>query len=397
MLVGTFPLPVSRSERSYGTMTHVHAGVRSIDDRRTRAEQRTKVIDLVGVRSDWDAFVRLAPHGDIVQTSMWGLSKKAIGQPAVLIEMRGDDGTIIGGALMIERRLAPGIRVGYIARGPVVRNGELPILRTVLETVVSFARERRLRGIIVQLPEGDSGREYVVEEAGFAPGSFPVAPEATIRLDVTLPDDVLLSGMSPERRSNVRKSQKEGIEIAHSDDVATFHRLHLATSDRQGFSALSLEYLEAQWHALAPSGALSILLAFCDGQAVAGKWVSRFGNVVTSRLSGWNAAAAGKRHVNEALHWSGIQWTRAIGARTYDLSGFDRRTAELVLHGLPLPADFAKTHNFFKLGFNSVPTLLPKAHFLLLNRVTNRFARMVGPTLLRGSAVRRLAQRLRSG
>ena len=361
-----------------------------------RPDYRIEVLDLDESNREWDSFVLTQPHGDLVQTSLWGLSKRSIGQTPLLISLRDKKENIVGGMLMIERRLGPWMRLGYVARGPLVKSDDLFILRTALDAAIACMRKRKLAGLIVQLPEGKELRNKLLEDAGFIHGSLGVAPEATVRVDVTQTDESILSAMSKSRRGIVRNSMKKGFEIEHSSDVETFYRLHLATGIRTGFTELSLGYLNAQWQALAPSGYLTILLARHQGKAMAGLWLSHFGEVVTLRLAGWDAEVAGPAHVNEALHWAAIQWARSVGARVCDFGGVDRDSAERVLSDRPLAPDFVKSHYYFKLSFNGVPTLLPRAHFLVANRIANRFARWLGPALLQSPQVRKIAQRLRS-
>lgn len=361
-----------------------------------RPNYRIEVLDLDEPNREWDSFVLTQPHGDLVQTSLWGLSKRSIGQTPLLLSLRDKEGSIVGGMLMIERRLGPWMRLGYVARGPLVQSNDLLILRTALDAACACMRARKLAGLIVQLSEGSELRDKVLEEAGFMHGTLGVAPEATVRVDVTQTDESILSAISKSRRGIVRNSMKKGFEIEHSSDVETFYRLHLATGTRAGFSELSLGYLNAQWQALAPSGYVTILLARHQGRAMAGLWLSHFGEVVTLRLSGWDAAVVGPAHVNEAIHWAAIQWARSVGARVCDFGGFDRDSAERILSGRPLTPDFAKSRSYFKLSFNGVPTLLPKAHLLIANRITSRLARWVGPALLQSPQIRKIAQRFRS-
>jgi lipid II:glycine glycyltransferase (peptidoglycan interpeptide bridge formation enzyme) len=371
-----------------------------VGEKTTMRNQPAKVGPTVGFsvvegpRDDWDAFVQAAPHGDLTQSSIWGLSKKTTGRIPVLIDARGKDGAILGGALMIECRLRPGIRVAYIARGPIVADNDASTLHLIIEATIHHARQRKLHGLIVQLPENTADPHPVIEAFGFASASIPVAPEATIQIDVTQTDESILSAMSSARRYNVRKSSREGFEIVHSDDVPGFHRLHLATSVRAGFHPLSLEYLDAQWRALAPSGAVTILFARFEGRPVAALWLSRFGDVVNTRLGGWDAAAPAPKHPNEALVWAAIQWARSSGARLYDLGGFDRISAECILQGLPLAGEL-ETHNDFKLGFNGTPTLLPQARLLLFNRPLHSIARALGPRMAKSKFMQHLSHRLR--
>jgi lipid II:glycine glycyltransferase (peptidoglycan interpeptide bridge formation enzyme) len=256
-------------------------------------------------------------------------------------------------------------------------------------------RKRKLFGLIVQLPEGGEGFNNVLEDAAFAAATLSVVPEATLRIDLRESDENILGAMSPMRRRNILKSLKESFEFTLSDDVPTFHRLHLSTSYRQGFEGLTFEYLNAQWRALSPLKHVTILLASYKGHVISGLWLSNFAGVVTFRLAGWDRAIKAPAHVNEALHWKAIQWARSVNASFYDLGGFDRNCAEQILMQTPINPNM-KSHNFFKLGFGATPVLLPRAHILVANQSLNWLARRLGPSLLNNTHVKRLAHRLRT-
>jgi lipid II:glycine glycyltransferase (peptidoglycan interpeptide bridge formation enzyme) len=366
-------------------------------DSRVAVGIHSKVEEITRPADEWDAFVGSHPHGDVIQTSLWGLSKVHIGRTAILVEARRDNGALAGGALMIESRLCFGARVAYVARGPLVLGDDPSILRVILDTAVRESRRRRVHGLIVQLPEGGSEQSRILDEMFFVGGSMAIAPEATIRIDVTRPDSDILAGMHNSRRRNVRRSWNAGFEIEHSSDVEAFHRLHSATGSRRGFEALSLQYLNSQWLALAPSRAVTILIARHEGQPIAGLWLSRFGEVVTIRLSGQDLAAAAHKYANEAIHWAAFHWARSIGARWCDFGGFDRALAEDILKGGQLAPNFDKTHHYAKLSFGGELTLLPRAHFRIIDPVAHRLTGSLVRTLMRTKFARQLSQRLRSG
>jgi lipid II:glycine glycyltransferase (peptidoglycan interpeptide bridge formation enzyme) len=344
--------------------------------------------------SDWDSFVEASSQGDLVQTSLWGLSKRFIGQRPALVVLRSAD-RILAGMLIIQRRVCQGIHIGYIARGPMFGGKDRELLDCSLQAAKFYMRDQGLLGLVIQRAEGDEVFGDVLANAGFLAGGPSVVPEATMRICVKQADEVILGAMSPMRRRNVLKGIKQGFTIEHSSDVAMFHRLHASTSLRQGFKALSLEYLAAQWRALSDTHNVTILLARYQGDAVAALWLSMFSGAVTFRLAGWDKEAKAPSHVNEALHWNAIQWARSIGARYYDLGGFDRDCAERLLQGLSASPEL-QSHNLFKLGFGGTPVLFSQAYFRLANQPLNWLARSLGTQVWRSRRMRKFAHRLRN-
>jgi hypothetical protein len=347
-------------------------------------------------RSDpeWDAFAEGISGGDLVQSTAWATAKMGLGLTTALVVVHGETGACIGGGLLIVRRLVAGLAVGYVARGPLAHPDTPWASSVALSALLERARALRVRYLIVQPPEG-SDLEGELGRRGFLAAAPNVAPVATIRLDLTRPDDELLDNMSDMRRRNIRKALREDVDVTTSSDVALFARLHAATAERQDFTPLSLAYLEQHWRALCPSDHVSILVARHADNPVAALWLTRFNGIVTFRLAGWNASAPAPKHVNDALHWSAIQWARANGAHAYDFGGFDRGAAERLIDGLPLADDFTRSPSFFKLGFGRPPLLLPQSRYLIPNRLARNAIEKTG--LLEGSRGLRFADRFRSG
>ena len=314
--------------------------------------------------SEWDQLVASHPAGDLLQTSAWGETKRAIGLQVVLTKLSRPDGKLIGGGIIIAKQLLPGIKVGYVARGPIFQEQSENHLR-VLNALLSSARSMSVRLLIIQPPAvDDPSLSAALSVYGFEPGCPAVAPEATIELDLTQSDDDLMARLKPDRRRRIRRAleaQGKDLSIGVEDDIGLFHRLHALTAARQHFVPIAFSTLRAQWDALAPRGLCVLLVARIAGRPAAALWLTTDGHRVTIKLGGWDVSADPKRQASEALHWEAVRWARASGACVYDLGGIDREVAELVLRDQPLPELFKSTPGFFKLSLGGSPRLFPRA------------------------------------
>jgi hypothetical protein len=310
----------------------------------------------------WDEFAARCPGGDLLQTTAWATTKRAIGQETSLLTLRHGP-RIVGGGVIIARRFLGGIRVGYVPRGPLFDPDRVTADR-VIDELIASARAMGVRLLIVQPPLGGEAVDGALALRGFKLGCPPVAPEATIWLDLTRTDDELIAGMSRMRRRNLRKALQSDLAVEQGDDIEVFQRLHSATAARQGFSPFDVPAIRAQWDTLAPGGLCALFIARHAGKPVAGLFVTSFAGVVTCKLSGWDAAD-GARSANDALHWAAARWARTAGATTFDLGGFDRRAAALLLANQPLPEGFEKTAGFFKLNFGGSVVVFPQARWSL--------------------------------
>lgn len=344
---------------------------------------------------EWDAFVARIPGGDLVQTSAWAATKRGVGLETELVLVRDRTGRCVGGGLLVVKRLRAGLAAGYVARGPLAHPSVPGTSAVVLDAVIDRARSLRISCLVVQPPEGEQLLDAELRSRGFQEGAPEVAPGATIRLDLAQSNEQLLLGMRKARRREIRRAIREEVDISLSSDVELFHRLHTATAIRQGFAPLSLNYLEHQWRELAPNTRLAFLLARHTGAPAAGVWLTSFNGVVTFRLAGWDASIPSPKYVNEALHWRAIQWARDVGASVYDLGGLDRKVAQLLLSGEPLPPDFTRSYGFFKLGFGGSPMLYPPPRILIFNRWARHAVAKSG--LLAGRHGEKIAHRFRNG
>ncbi|HET6375940.1 MAG TPA: GNAT family N-acetyltransferase [Methylocella sp.] len=344
----------------------------------------------------WDSLVEGTPGGDLAQTTLWAASRRALGFRCYRIAVTKAGQKLVGGCLLYAKRVFSGVWAGSIPRGPLVFVNIPEAALATVQEALALAQREGIFFLAIQPPENHPNVEDVLVSAGFRLGVPSLAPEATLRLDLRRADEELLAAMSPVRRRNIRKALRAQFEISEEQDIELFHRLYVMSAERQGFLPLTLRNLRAQWEALAPGAKCSILIARHKASPVAGFWLTWFAGTVTTKLAGWDKAKA-PAHANEALEWAAIQWARASGAHTYDQGGFDRRSAETILAGMPLEEGFHKTPSYFKLGFGGQPILLPKARFKFTPRLADTALGPVASRFLTSHTARRIAHRMRSG
>jgi lipid II:glycine glycyltransferase (peptidoglycan interpeptide bridge formation enzyme) len=309
----------------------------------------------------WDRFVMAAPGGDLVQTNVWAKAKRLLGLETCRVVLREDD-RIIGGAQIVLKRFGPLGAVGYVARGPLTAGDRPPNVAQLLDQIERAARARRVRHMIIQPPQGGERVIAELQRRGYSPDAPAVAPSATLRIDLSRSLDQILASFSGNRRTQLRRSEREGVEIQTGDrsDLDAFLALHRATARRQRFRAMSEAYLRHHWDMLHARGAIQLILAYHRGQPLAGKLVTLFQDTVSSRLNGWTGDHP-KLHAALACQWGTITWAKAQGFRCYDLGGVDRRYAELLSAGQPIPEVMLRSADNFKASLGTEAVLFPPA------------------------------------
>lgn len=345
----------------------------------------------------WDRFIEATPGGDIVQTTVWAQSKRALGFETCHVIVRSDN-RILGGALVVIKRLGPLGAVGYVARGPLVDTGEPAHLPAVLDEIEHAARARGVRHLVIQPPEGGDDISAALAARGYTPDAPAVAPTATMRIDLSQSLEQIFARMSAGKRRAIRCSQGHGVEVRMGSrrDLEVFHALYRATAHRQGFKALSLAYLRHHWEALDPHGWVRLILAYHRGRPLAGVWLSAFGDTATGRLGGWSGH--GRRvQPNAACRWHAFQWAKDNGYRYYDLGGIRRDYAERIAALQPLPDEFVRSPAAFKRELGAELVLLPTSSQLTFNPIARILVRSACAVVGRRDSTRRLLHRLRDG
>ncbi len=310
---------------------------------------------------EWDAFVRTARGGDQVQSSPWGEVKRASGMTPVLALVRRDR-DIVGGAQVILRRLPAFGTIGYVPMGPLYRDDSA--IPEVLAELRRCARVHQVRALVVQPAREGEAAAAALAAAGAVPSPFEVAPSATLVAPLEGGDAEIFERLRSSVRRNVRQSEKAGVTVRElaRDELSVFHRLHLATAERQGFEPISRERLHDMQDALGPSG-MRVFVSEFEGVALAGAVLSSFGHTLTYKIPG--SERAGKLRPADVLHWQIMRRAAAEGYRWYDLGGVPRTYARDLLEGRE-PGEHPELGPAeFKRGLGGIPVLLPEPRVLI--------------------------------
>ena len=136
--------------------------------------------------------------------------------------------------------------------------------------------------------------------------------------------DEIFAGFNPLWRRNVRKAEKQGVEVAAGQraDLAVFHEVYVETAKRDQFTPRGLSYFERMWDELNKQDAsrLSLHLAHHDGHLAAATLMVKVGD---HAWYSYGASTTADRDVrpSNALQWAMIKSAHAAGCAIYDLRG----------------------------------------------------------------------------
>lgn len=343
---------------------------------------------------DWDEFVlkHADPHHE--QTSMWARIRGAYGWKAVRLIAR-IDGRIVGGAQVLEHRIARFFTVGYVPRGPLLTDAaEAAVFSAELKRLV---RARRLTYLAVSLPFFAQPLVPVLERTGFQarPDRLPPAvwTKATAVIALNRDEEALMAAISATKRKQIRRAQKAGltVRLGARADLPAFEELLVALCKRRGVSSnIPLgKGLESLWDTLAPGGRLKLLVVELNGTPLSALLVVAVGEWVRAWRIGWSGEHE-KDNPSHLIYWEAIRWARQNGFKYFDIGGVDVRDARELLAGRDRSAPYHCQTTYSKMGFGGELLLLPGEYCYFPNGAVRFLFRHGGEALLNSRLTARL-------
>jgi vancomycin resistance protein VanK len=306
------------------------------------------------------AFVASRRSASFLQTPAWGRVKSEWRRES-LGWYDGDE--LVGAALVLYRQLPKVKRyLAYLPEGPLVdwtsdaldgwlapmtahlkkqgafgvRMGPPVVTRTwtaaQVKAGIADDAVRRLDDLPPEHRDGtgarvvaqlhDLGWRRQEAEGGFAAGQ----PQYVFQIPLAgRTEDDVLKGMNQLWRRNIKKADKQGVEVTSSStaaDLKAFHDLYVHTAERDHFTPRPLSYFTTMVEALGAESPDRIRLWFArhEGDLVAATIAIRVG---AHAWYSYGASSTEKRDVrgSNAIQWAMIRDAIAAGADVYDLRG----------------------------------------------------------------------------
>ncbi|MFG1931585.1 GNAT family N-acetyltransferase [Mycobacterium sp. NPDC048908] len=309
----------------------------------------------------WDQLVRKVPGSDVAQLSAWADVRRVAGfEPLYVLVRRGPE--LVGGALVMTRKLPVVGEVGYAPYGPLIspEADRDPVIAALAAALRGLA-QRKIRMLFIQPPLGGNDISRELQQEGFRPSSAGIAPVASLRLDLTRGEDELRAGLRKRLTVWTRNWPKRGVHVRRGtqDDVALLARLHAASAQYQGFEPIPHSYLANLYRRLAPDGHAELFVGEIEGRPVAARLYTSCGGVLKARLAGMGRdPAAGKLSVPAAVEWEAIRWAKANDYRWFDFGGISD-TAVSILEDEQADSSMLTSAEAFKSSFGGTPFRYP--------------------------------------
>jgi len=348
------------------------------------------------VDRQWDNFLNQIPGVYFAQSSLWAAAKSFQGWDTLRLTVRQRD-DIVGGIQMLTREMPVLGNVGYVSRGPVLRDDDPDLMSQLVGKLLQQAGHNRTQALILQ-PHGlGKGPGKILLDKGFRPTERSVAPVHTLLLDLEPSSDDILAQMTSRTRYNVRLSGRKEIAIREGtdDDLNGFIQLARMTGERQGFVVPTASFLQRLWERFAPEGHIKLFLAEYRQEVISAQLAISFGDTVFNKLTVWSGKQ-GKRKPNDGLMWGAIQWAKTNGYRKYDFGGLSPKGANHYQDKEPLPEELKGTVTSFKLGFGGRIVTTPQAYLYVGNSFLRWIDKKVIANYEQSKHIKRFANRIRT-
>ena len=264
--------------------------------------------------AEWKEFLAAHPEAHLLQTGEWGELKSAFGWEPVRI-ISGDCG-----AQMLFRKLPLGFTLGYIPKGPVFSDQCTEIRNHFWKEVDTAGRANRAVFLKIEHDEWENSPLLLGEGAGMRSSPHNIQPRRTLIVDLRGSEEEILARMKQKCRYNIRLAGKKGVTVRAWDNIEAFHRMMLATAERDVFGVHSLEYYRRAYELFQKNGMCELLLAEIRSSPLAALMVFARGK---RAWYFYGASTDESRNLMPTylLQWEAMRWAKANGCEDYDLWG----------------------------------------------------------------------------
>jgi peptidoglycan pentaglycine glycine transferase (the first glycine) len=275
--------------------------------------------------AQWESLNRANAASGFMQSLHWAEVKRKQGLSSLHLGVFVD-GELIGGAIFYSSIKRNGAGLLVAPEGPVLPwdNPSLTAkaLGQIIDTVQSHAHELGVMTLRIE-PRLPPPVIPVLREFGKAP--VDLVPRETLYIDLSPAEDIILAGMKPKGRYNIKLAERSGVEItvdSSPDSVKRFHSIMCDASDRDHFAVESRQFFEHIADVLVPADCAKFLFAEHENDTLGTLLQITYGKRATYLYGG---VTNQKRNImgGYALQWAAMKAARQAGCTTYDFYGFN--------------------------------------------------------------------------
>jgi len=293
--------------------------------------------------NEWRVILPTLPDPHFLQSSEWAKVKINSGWASTYKVWKSSNGSIVGGAMILEKRLNLSvlpmkISIQYIPKGPLLNWNNSDLVEIVLQDISFQSKQRKViftkmdPDIIIenQMIPSLNNNEHLNSEkilshlkrVGWHFSDDQIQFQNTVWVDLEQNEEKILANMKQKSRYNIRLAEKKGVKIrvAKIDEYPIIYNLYAETSLRDNFIIRSKNYYLELWKTFTEAGICEILIAEYEDIPIAGLVIYYFGN-----RAYYIYGMSSNKHRNlmstYLIQWEAINRAKQKGMKVYDLWG----------------------------------------------------------------------------
>jgi peptidoglycan pentaglycine glycine transferase (the first glycine) len=286
------------------------------------------------MKNDIQNFIQSnSPDGGFLQSWEWRKFQESVGRKAY--NVTGENFY----ANILEHTLPLAGKYFYVPRGPVTTRNTQHATRNIRE-LFDLAKKEDVGWVRIE-PNDLHALDLIRSNWRVVKAPHDMQPKELFIIDITKPEEELLTEMKSKTRYNIRLAEKKGVKISNDKNskyISEFLRLVKVTAERDAITPHPESYYRKMIEAI-PGDVLRLYVAEYQDKIIAANLVVFYGDTCTY-LHG--ASDNDHRDVMAPylLQWQQMRDAKEAGCTKYDLGGINTKTGEGITR--------------FKLGFSPV-------------------------------------------
>lgn len=277
--------------------------------------------------NEYENFCKTSEYGNFMQSSNWANVKT--NWLSEYITVRNQSGTIIGGSLVLVRKI-PLLNTAmlYAPRGFVCDMHDKEILQGIFFQIKQIAKKHHafVLKLDPMIDENDNlaienltnlGFKYHGEKVGY--DNIQCRENYLLDLNNRSIDEIF-SSFKSKWRYNIRLAQRKGVECSFygKEKLDDFIKLMEQTGKRDGFDIRSKEYFSRVLDAF--DGKAKLCMCYLDNIPLSGALFINYGGT-TSYVYGCSSNEHRNFMPNYLMQWNMIKHAKETGCTKYDFCG----------------------------------------------------------------------------
>lgn len=273
-------------------------------------------------KKNWERFVLSKKPYSFLQSWAWGETNQRMGSKIIRLGLLKNN-KLVGACLLIKENARRGPHL-LIPGGPIIDWKDKKLVNFFVKVVKKIAVEEGVWFVRVrpELLESDNSRR-LFRRLGLLPAPMHLHAENTWILDITKPEEVLLSEMRKSTRYLIKKSVKLNLDLkitSNSNDASILYKLQEETSRRHKFVGFPQKLFESEISSFAVDNQANMFICRKGKTVLAAAIIIFYGDTAYYHFSGSTSKFL-EIPFSYYLQWQIISESKKRGLKYYNFWG----------------------------------------------------------------------------